>query len=59
MLYAKRNNDLVVRTAEYQMVVDSVLSGQLFKDVFPEVSKNIGIDDVFLVGQSYGGTTVL
>lgn len=41
------------------MVVDSVLSGQVFREVFPEVAKTVGIDNVFLVGQSYGGATVL
>jgi pimeloyl-ACP methyl ester carboxylesterase len=31
----------------------------LLRTVFPEVGKNIGIENIFLAGQSYGGSTVL
>lgn len=41
------------------MVLDHVLNKNMLKDVFPEVNVNIGIEDVHLVGQSYGGSTVL
>ena len=59
MLYYKRNKDLLVRTKEYELVLDHIMNRNMLNKVFPEVKKDIGIEDMHLVGQSYGGSTVL
>ena len=44
MVYGIRNRDLLVRTKEYELVLDNVLHHGLLQKVFPEVKKNIGIE---------------
>ena len=48
-----------MRTKEYELVLDHIMNRNMLNKVFPEVKKDIGIEDMHLVGQSYGGSTVL
>jgi platelet-activating factor acetylhydrolase len=58
MYYDSRNGDLRVRTAETQAVLLQLTAGNLLSRVFKEV-KSLAVEEVYLAGHSFGGTTVL
>ena len=55
-LYENRNRDLVIRVGEVRKVVRGIVEGKFFKELLGE---NIAVEEIHLVGQSYGGGTVL
>ena len=55
-LYANRNRDLTIRVAEMRKVVRAIVENNFFKE---HLDEDIVVEEIHLVGQSYGGATAL